>query len=82
MSGHKGPTVEQRIEREVEFLAGIYTNVRDLPAQRLAELADHHREAANGYLDAALTVDGAARLTFLRVSGQHATKAQIYGAAL
>lgn len=75
------PTAEQRIERELDNLAGISTNVRHLPAQRLAELADHHREAANGYLDAALTVDGAARLTFLRVSGQHATKAQIYGAA-
>lgn len=75
------PTAEQRIEREVEFLAKIMAEARDLPPQRLAELSDQHAEAANGCLDAALAVDGAARLTFLRLGGHHAMAAQVYGAA-
>lgn len=76
-----GPSAEQRLEREVEFLAGVVVGLRDLTPQERAELADQHAEAAKGCMDAALSVDGPARLTFLRLSGQHATKAQIYGAA-
>lgn len=76
-----GPNAEQRLEREVEFLAGVVVALRDLTPQQRAELADQHAEAAKGCLDAAITVDGAARLTFLRLGGHHATRAQIYGAA-
>lgn len=75
------PTAEQRLEREVEFLAGVVVGLRDLTPQERAELADQHAEAAKGCLDAALMVDGAARLTYLRLGGQHAVRAQIYGAA-
>lgn len=74
-------SAEQRIEREVEFLAGVFTEVRDLPTWRLASLADDHAEAARGYADAARGLTGRAQMTMLWLSGHHALKAQIYGAA-
>lgn len=74
-------TPEQRIEREVEFLAQMQIDVRDLPRQRLAELADESEEAASGYLSAAQAVDGRERLTFLWLGGHHAVKARVYAEA-
>ncbi|MEJ2816397.1 hypothetical protein [Caulobacter sp. CCG-8] len=74
-------TVDQRIEREIEFLARMQIDVRDLPRQRLAELADESEEAASGYLSAAQAVNGRERLTFLWLSGHHAVKARVYAEA-
>ncbi|WP_426032862.1 hypothetical protein [Caulobacter sp. DWP3-1-3b2] len=74
-------SVEQRIEREIEFIAGVSVDVRDLPRQRLAELADENEGVASGYLSAAQLVDGSQRLTFLWMGGHHAMRAQVYAEA-
>jgi hypothetical protein len=74
-------SADQRIEREIEFLASVAIDVRDLPAQRLAELADHHAELANGCVDAAHGLDGRERLTILWLGGHHAVRARVYGEA-
>lgn len=74
-------TVDQRIEREIEFIAQVSIDVRDLPRQRLAELADHHAELANGCVDAAHGLDGRERLTILWLGGHHAVRARVYGEA-
>jgi len=77
-----GPlTVDQRIEREIEFIASVAIDIRDLPRRRLAELADESAEVATGYLSAAQLVDGSHRLTFLWMGGHHAMRAQVYAEA-
>lgn len=74
-------TVDQRIEREIEFIASVAIDIRDVPRQRLAELADESEEVASGYLSAAQAVDGRERLTFLWLGGHHAVKARVYAEA-
>jgi len=75
------PTAEQRIEREIEFIASMAVDVRDLPRQRLAELADHYTELANGCADAAHGLDERERLTILWMGGHHAVRARVYAEA-
>lgn len=74
-------SADQRIEREVEFIASLAIDVRDLPRQRLAELADHYTELANGCADAAHGLDERERLTILWLGGHHAVRARVYGEA-
>ena len=75
-------TTDQRIDKEAAFVAKVRSAIqKQLPRQRLAEMADDHQELAQGYLDAAQSVEGRQRMTLMWLGGHHAFQATLYAEA-
>ncbi|PLR28125.1 hypothetical protein SGCZBJ_03715 [Caulobacter zeae] len=75
------PNSRERLEREAEFLLEVQADIRTLPRQRLAELADEQTELAAGYRDSAVACSGGDLLNILQLAGRSAFKARVYAEA-
>lgn len=79
--GHNRDCSGERLEREAKFLLEMQADIRTLPKQRLAELADEQTELAAGYRDSAATCSGGDLLNMLLLAGRSAFKARVYADA-